>query len=460
MERLAGVLSRLSAYAAVSSADGRLKNPLDSSVELAGLERRLSAMRDRFSYGSAVEIPRLDLDALVSRWQSTRSDVTQFTMRELRALCWDSRMVADERFVRAVESIPKLASSARVLRGLWYAYERQWRLGTAPLIEQLILAREHAGVLAPGWLRTLWQHKNVLSATAPNALALRASADWRAARSGLAQAAVTVDGALGTAAIDAMMRQWIADVLAQPTSADAVVTFDAGHDGLLAEQRLPMGLLRTAVELLVGAVQGQKQEYRSRIAEWIIADPRLGHPARRRTRGNWAGISERVRQLAVQLFAARDLGAFFQVLIGAGDDPQRRRAFWEPYADSPQLVNFAIASDLDDRRRLVAALAKEGIDVAQLLGAPLNHSAFLMHFRGTADIVIAEMSKENNAMYLYSTATFERSVGDLQEERFRFSQLKSKGLSQSNLAHQGNWHPRFRQVLARYGVYPGTRSWL
>jgi hypothetical protein len=459
MDRLASVLTRLTAYAAASSFDGRLKNPLDASVELSGLERRLMAMRDRFSYGSAVEVPRLDLEALVYRWQRSQFDVTQFTMRELRALCWDSRMVEDERFVRAIESIPKLAGSARVLRGLWYSHERQWRLRTAPIIEQLIVARELTGGLAPGWLRTLWKNKNVLSAAAPSALALRAQADWRAARSGLAQAAVTVDGALGSAAIEAMMSQWIADVLAQRTSGDAVAMFNAGHDGLLAEQRLPVGLLRMAVELLVGAVQGQKHEYRSRIAEWIIADSRLGHPARRRTRGNWAGISERVRQLAVQLFAARDLGAFFQVLIGSGDDYQERRRFWERYVDSQQLVNFSIASDLYDRQKLVASLGKDRVEVARLLNAPDNHSAFMMHFRGKVDIVVVEISKANNAMYLYLASTFEEHVGELQDDRFTFKQLKNQDLYQERRSHSLNWHRNFEYVLGHYGVSPGARGW-
>lgn len=460
MDRLARALTRLSAYAAVSSVDGRLRNPLDPSVELSGLERRLTAMRDRYSYGSAVEVPRLDLEALVFRWQRSRFDVTQFSMRELRALCWDSRMVEDERFIRAIESIPKLAGSARVLRGLWYAHERQWRLRTAPLIEQLILDRKHAGGLVPGWLRTLWQHKDVLSSAAPKALASRAQTDWRSARSGLTQAAVTPDGALGTAAIDAMMSHWIADVLAQRTSADAVATFNAGHDGLLAEPRLPMGLLRMAVELLVGAVQGQKQEYRSRIAEWIIADSRLGHPARRRTRGNWAGISERVRQLAVQLFAARDLGAFFQVLIGSGEDYQERRRFWERYIDSPQLVNFSIASDLYDRQKLIANLGKDRVEVAQLLNAPDNHSAFMMHFRGNVDIVVVEISKANNAMYLYLASAFEEHVGELQDDRFTFKQLKNQDLHQERRSHSLNWHRNFEWILRRYGVAPGTRGWL
>ncbi len=319
----------------------------------------------------------------------------------------------------------------------------------------MIESRARMPGLVPRWMRALADEPALLSPAAPAALVKQASSDWRRARDLMNRLAITPDGSLGSSAIDKMVRAWVDDVCKSTNSESAVARFDAGHDGLLVAPMLPVALFHHCVERLVGAVNQLGKPYRERVAVWIVSDARLGHPARRLTRGNWAGITERTRQLAVQLFAARDLGAFFQVLIGAGQDEQLRRPFWERYVESPQLVNFAIASDYFDRKKLVAALGRDRAQVATLVDAPSDHSAFLMHFRGKYDIVIAEMSKANNAMYMYLASNFESGVGDLQDAKFTFAGLKDQSLMQQRLTHRGDWHWRFESTLRAYGVVPG-----
>lgn len=457
MQRLANALAQLRATSQVS-VNGRLAKPLDPDEELSEFDQRLARMRTARSMADAGTPPKVDIDALIARWRADRPRLDGFTKREVRALCWDARAASDPEFVKAVGGIPALATSARLLRGLWYVHERQWRLPTSDLIERLIASRNPKGGGSSRWLRDVRQWPGVLTATAPEAIARKTEEDWRTAWSNLERLGITPDGSLGTVAIDQMVKRWVAEALSFRTSSRGAEAFAAGHEGLLSHPRIGASHFLYAVEALVGGVDRASKAFRERIASWILSDARLGHPARVRTRGNWIGISARTRQLAIQLFAARDLGAFFEVLIGANFDDQRREPFWQRYVTSPQLVNFSIASDWADRRRLVARLGKEQADVAHLNGGPSELSAFVMHFSGRQEIVIAEMSKANNAMYLYDAGVFERGVGSIQESsKFHYHALKNTSLMLNRYSHTTGWHYTFENILRRYGIFPGSR---
>lgn len=456
MQRLADALAQLRAMSQVS-VDGRLARTLNPDQELAEFDRRLTKMRSARFLADAESPPKVDVDALMSRWRAERPSLEGFTRREVRAMCWDARAASDPEFVRALGRNPALASNARLLRGLWYVHERQWRLPTSESIERLISQQAPSIRVTSSWLREVRQWPGVLGASAPEAIARRTEENWREALNNLQGLGITPDGSLGTLAIERIVKRWVAEALSFRKSSRGAEAFEAGYQGVLSHPRIGGPHFLFAVEELVGGVDGASKEYRDRIASWILSDKRLGHPARVRTRGNWAGISARTRQLAIQLFAARDLGAFFEVLIGASFDDQRRQPFWQRYVNSPQLVNFSIASDWSDRQRLVARLGRDQADVAQLIGGPSQLSAFVMHFSGRQEIVVAEMSKANNAMYLYDAQVFERRVGSIQESsRFHYSALKSASWMLDRYSHATGWHYTFDNVLRRYGIFPGS----
>jgi hypothetical protein len=81
-----------------------------------------------------------------------------------------------------------------------------------------------------------------------------------------------------------------------------------------------------------------------------------------------------------------------------------------------------------------------------------------MRFIGREDIIVAEMSKANNAMYLFETDAFESYVGELASARFNYHALKSKDYSEARWIHTGGWQYRFAERLVAYGVRPG-RGW-
>lgn len=455
MQRLANALAELRAVSQVS-VDGRLAGTLIPEQELAEFERRLTKMRAARSFADADTPPTVDVDALIARWRAQRPSLDGFMRREVRAMCWDARTASDPVFVKALGRIPVLGSNARLLRGLWYVHERLWRLPTSEGIEQLISHQATDVRVTSRWLREVRESPGVLGASAPEAIARKTEVNWRAAWSNLERLGITPDGNLGTLTIDSMVKRWVAETLSFRKSSRGAEAFEAGYQGLLSHTRIGRPHFLFAVEELVGGVDGASKDYRERIASWILSDKRLGHPARVRTRGNWVGISSRTRQLAIQLFAARDLGAFFEVLIGASFDDQRRQPFWHRYVNSPQLANFSIASDRSDRQRLVARLGREQADVAELIGGPAQLSAFIMHFSGREEIVVAEMSKANNAMYLYDAQVFEQRVGSIQESsRFRYGALKNMKLMLDRHSHTTGWHDTFENVLRRYGIFPG-----
>lgn len=454
MQRLADAVARILAMPHAPS-DSRLARELDTERELQSLTSALDALRSRERHRGDERPSGIDVIALLAKWSKVRPEIAGFSRRELRALCWETEAAGDPAFLAALARSEAYRSSPRLLRGLWFAHQQRWRLPTADIVESLLreAASQH-GRRLPRWLRSTAMCPGLLSEDAVTALVRELSQDWRSSRSRIADLSITSDGELGRRTLAEAVATWTKRVVAQRDTSGVDDLLAAGVEGLLAGTKIEPGLFTWIVEQLVGAVNGAPDRYRRAISHWILHEPRLGHPARVRTRGHWAGISATVRKLAVQLFAARDLGAFFEVLIGKSQDSQLRRPFWERYVNSPQLVNFAIACDHLDGRKLVAALGRERADVASLVGAPDYHSCFVMHFSGREEVVIAEMSQPNKAMYLFTFNNFLQHVGSLEEARFSFDALRSQTWMRDRWVHRGDWHYKFFELLARYGVFP------
>jgi hypothetical protein len=455
MQQLADAIARIRAMTHAPT-DTRLSGEIDVEHETRGLRTHLDIFKARELADSGRKPQGLDVAALLQRWKATRPSLEDFTKREIRALCWEADATADLAFVSAIMQNDALRTNIRILRGLWFAHEYRWRLPSADGIEQLLRAAlAVSDRIHPKWLRNAATCDGLLSADAPSALTAAMSRDWSQSRKLLGDFGLTADGALARAALEAATRTWADRVVSQRESATVADLLAAGVKGLLKGADIDGPLFTSVVERIVGGVPRASEHYRNAVKVWILDEPRLGHPARVRTRGNWAGISAPVRKFAVQLFAARDLVTFFEVLIGSNQDYQERRPFWERYVNSPQLVNFAIASDFHDRRKLIAAIGPERADVAKLDGAPDDHSCFVIHFSGRRDIVIAEMSQPNKAMYLFSVDTFAKSVGSLEDGRFEFKELRSQQSMLDRWVHRGDWHETFRRNLASLGVFPG-----
>ena len=459
MRQTLALLERLMAVAAVDLS-GRLVSVLDPDQELSGFNRKLELMRLRRPLGEGGTPPKMDMDPVRQRWVAERPSLSGFTKREVRALCWDPATVADRMFVERLSKDGLVPQQLRLVRGLWHAHQLRWRTDAAAAIEKVVTLKASEPVVY-GWIAAMKAMPEVASPTAPAVLAreVRRDGSWRV-QPVLDRFGVTRDGALGKLVVQQAVDAWLTDVRRRSSTSDCEALVEAGHRELLSDQLVNREELARHVSVLLELVAGGCAEYRNAVITLIREDPRLGHPARSSTQGNWVHFTSAMRSVAIRLFAAKDLKAFFEILIGANEDEQQRRRFWERYVESPQLMDFAIACNYDDRRKLKAAGLNRTGDVASLDDAPHGHSAFVIRFKGDQDIIIAEMSKAGNAMYLYTTDDFESGVGMLSKSRFDFRGLKDQDLMQERWRHAPPppiWHERFEsQLRMRFGVHPGA----
>ena len=458
MQRLSEAVLRIQT-ASRTPIDTYLARPVDADAKFVEFDRKIQAMRNKRSIGEGAHPPKLDIDAVLRRWERARPDVDSFSRRELLALSWDLRGASDKVLIEALHQAGLVPERPRFLRGLWHSHQQHWRLGTSKRIEELVSDATKSTATLPRWLRAIASDARLASPKAPEILAQRTRVDWRGGTAPLEEVGVLPSGELGRLVLDKARRLWLDEVAADRADTRVGDLLADGLAGLRRKDATPADLFQRAVEELFEDVQRSPQPYKQAITQLILSDDRLGHPLRSATRGNWVGISDRARKAAVQLFAARDLQAFFEVLIGKANDYQERRSFWERYVESPQLTDFAIASDRNDLGRLRTKLGNVAAGTARLYGSPDNHSAFMIKFTSKShDIVIVEISQANNAMYLFDADTFEQRVGSLEQTRFDFHALKDQNNNLERLAHTSlTWHERFARTLRSYGVHPGVR---
>lgn len=435
---------------------GRLAVPLDPDIELRPLIAYLQEAQQTRPLEGGARPSGIDIDALCERWQRSGTSIVGFIRRELRAMCWDVRLAGDPHFLHRLETEGIVPSRMPFLRGIWHAYQSHWPVINAPQIGRLLREGRRSRSNVPRWLKQVCDTPGILDDNATQALATLLLADLPSSRNTLRLLALTPEGKLGAEGLKIARQQWLQLISSDPNGSYVPAVFASGCEGLLAPDLIDAAGLREACERLLLLVAHGSNVYREALRHFITTDERLGHPRRTATRGNWAGFSQEAMAAAVRLFAARDLGTFFDILIGKYGDTQMRRSFWEQYIESPQLVDFAIACDEGDHARLKAHWRDGKPTVARLEGAPWQYSAFVMRFRVyPEDIVIAEMSKANNAMYQFTISVFEDQVGPLEQNRMSFLRLKNRQVASDWHTHRGDWHYRFASHLRRLGIQPG-----
>lgn len=455
MRQLAEAMARIRSAGRIP-ANSRLSRELDAAAELAPLVARIEAMRRARPLDGGGRPAGLNLDVLWSRWQLVRPTLTSFSRRELRALCWDPRAVDDQTFLDALVEQQLLPHRVPFLRGLWHAYQAHWRLTTAPTIEALFRTRRGGSASAPKWLESVCDIPRLLGQDGPVALGWYLQDALPEAGARLHRLGVTPVGAMGREALRSARQVWLDRLARNSTTGRAPTDLAEGVAGLLSPELVTGDDFRTACERLVMLGEQGSSEFRDALRQFVTGDERLGHPLRSATSGNWIGFSSEAKAAAVRLFAARDLGQFFDILVAGGDDSQKRRQFWARYVESPQLVDFWIACDPADAERLRAHWRDGKPNFFNLVGAPPNHSAFIMRFRSArADVMLAEFSRANNAMYEFDYRTFSEQAGLLEKQRVSFRGLK--GTNRRHI-HRAGWHRTFEWHLNALGVRPGARE--
>ena len=169
MQKILESMRRVRALAAVD-VDSRMALTLDAEVELRPLAEALVRLREARPVDGAERPVGLDIDELWDRWSSAHETLDDFSLRELRALCWDRRAAEDRRFLSALESSGYVPARLGFLRGLWHSHQHHWRLGTASLLEAYFVAAAGLSGHRPRWLESVNALPGVFSETAPRAV--------------------------------------------------------------------------------------------------------------------------------------------------------------------------------------------------------------------------------------------------------------------------------------------------
>jgi len=459
VQKILDSLRRVIAVAAIN-VESRLALTLDPAQELGPLELALTRLRSQGPIDGAGRPSGIDPDALWARWTMSTQSSEEFSLRELRALCWDSRAVEDLRFLELLESDGHIPKRGAFLRGLWHCHQHHWRLRSASRLESYFLLATTQAEHRTRWLEQLNELPEMLTDNAARSVGRALFARLDAVGSTIDNLRLTAPGQLAQLALRACRSEWL-DALklyAEQNDPRVISVLHQGLGGLLHSDLTSKEDFPKVVEWLLELLDRSGDAYRKALADWIVSDRRLGHPRRIGTSANWMGVSEKARLAALRLFAAKDIGRFFDILIGRQFDTQSRRPFWEQYINSPQFVDYAIACDPEDRKRLIANWTDGVPDVARLDGAPDRHSAFIMRFRTIHyDLIVVEMSRANNAMYLFDTSDFEDEVGTLEKSRFRFSALKNRSVAARTWSHSHSWQFRFAGNLREFGIVRGPQ---
>lgn len=452
MQKLLAAMERLTSAAGIAEG-GRLGKELDPLIELREFDEQIEQLRKTHAQDDRPALPQTDFDEIWQRWIRVRPDLSTFNHREVRALCWDTRAAADERFVRSLVTSNYIPRVISMLRGLWHSHQEAWRLDTARQIEKQIKIAATSPGYHPSWLKAVGRTQDMLSHKGPIVLEQLLGNTWDV-ESVFRPFGVTPKGKLGQRVIDAAIERWLHEVEKRSLVNGACTIVREGYTALTPQELIDDDRFRKVVRQLLLQIPKGSEEYRSTVTALILSDERLGHPKRFTTRSNWIYFTEDIIRIAVHLFAARDLGAFFEILMERGDDEQKRHMFWRSYIESRQLTNFAIACDDEGIDRLKARGTRERTSASRLIGAPPHHSAFIMQFKGKTDITLVEMSKGGNALYLFLSKDFEQHVGSLEDDEFRFCSLKNRGLMLDRWTHRGPWHEKFAEDLAaQFGIH-------
>ncbi|SAL78816.1 EH signature domain-containing protein [Caballeronia telluris] len=160
----------------------------------------------------------------------------------------------------------------------------------------------------------------------------------------------------------------------------------------------------------------------------------------------WVAVPREPRDMVKKWFKLHVIQQFFNVLAKQDQREQddvrlkreRRRDFWEKYADVVGDVKFALgpnARNSDDTRMLEVVKLMEGMTLDLYGAGDGQNNAFIMRF---GDWVVAEFGHENNACFVYpaSDVPFEHGDTSISAQAIRHHIQASDQLGAESLPHR------------------------
>lgn len=189
---------------------------------------------------------------------------------------------------------------------------------------------------------------------------------------------------------------------------------------------------------------------------------------RKESSTGWISVPREPREMVKKWFKLHVIQQFFNVLAKQDqheeDDirvkRERRRDFWEQYADVVGDVKFALGPNVRNSRdpRMVEVIKlMEGMTLDLYGAGDGQNNAFIMRFD---DWVVAEFGHENNACFVYRASDVPFENGDTsisaQAIRHHIQATSSRRLGPDKLYHRDRgryeWEDMFEEALRARGV--------
>lgn len=393
--------------------------------------------------------PRIDPD-LINQWKYNADHPLFLNLSSAarRFLCWEPFVASDPRFLSYLESLPS-PPSPKALRGLLYCYHLHWSRseeGSQKLLSRFLVnwIKAYSGTNSTilNWQRNL---ENLVGPSASLAIAKILERDRPENLNRFREV-------LG---IYADTKFWN-DVtqLASEIIMDKFNNIDISTTGWLtkvlwASGRIESKHLAWHFSLAVLNSRTEKDEtIQDLFREFglqTFRDPRISTQ-------HWHLIDLTARNRFIGWLSRSDIKFFFELIIGTGKDPHRRRPFWLQYVS--QMVRTQVLIHPQDAGRLRLQLHKaeeRGQTWGQIEEEGGRYaSAFILDF---GKVLAVEFSQPNNACQLYSQQYALKTFEPFYGRSWKVTELKNGDLPK--VSHQRHWEESLRNTLAKYGIYPG-----
>ena len=204
----------------------------------------------------------------------------------------------------------------------------------------------------------------------------------------------------------------------------------------------------------------------------LLRNPNYGDPRiRKKVRNYWDDVDSETKHIFITWLAKADLDFFFKIAFKGIEDPQGRKAFWQKYINSRELVESHViwskkhynSDEIKEERN------KSKIKYKYFVKED-DCSCFILKFK---DIYVVEYSIINNAVFIYNSNKFINITKDNFWNRDVFKQQGAKQISQKDIDkknnliikdynegiftiyHHSNWENVVEKILQANGIYQG-----
>lgn len=378
-------------------------------------------------------------------WESYSAGGDPPSRQDMKTLCWEPDVAVSKPFLQIVSK--QVPLSGRAVRGLMASNHERWKLGSRDLDKvlnrSLKALTKSRGVVAQ-WAR---HQDQLIGAYAPDVLAESCLSSRTSVTERLSTLGISTSSQFAMDAAGKLSRK-----VSEPRHATSAFHF-ALHRFFPEDNNIisPVHWGEAFGRLVTSTTLTSIAENRKLLIDLALKTRALGDPRLRV--GQWQNVPAEARDLVTQWLSEEDLRFFFDLLMQDRRDQQQRRRFWIRYVNRALRSRVVIGRrDHDRLRPKLDEIRARGRTYARMGGAGGSNahvSAFIMDF---GEVTIVEFSQPNSACYIYKNDARNPYL-DFTQQVFGWHELKNTKMGEY-YSHSPNWHVKFGDILARYGIRP------